>query len=73
MDIQNHCMSMKLAKLIVNAHRHNLLNSFCNNGMFMLNLATAYCYLKTKAKQKLKVIVAVACTGQCGVRTQSLT
>ena len=25
-------MSIKQAKLIVNAHEHNLLNSFCNNG-----------------------------------------
>ena len=26
-------MSIKQAKLILNAHRHNLLNSFCNNGI----------------------------------------
>ena len=32
MDNQNQCMSIKQAKLIVNAHKHNLLNSFCNNG-----------------------------------------
>ena len=33
MDNQNHCMSIKQARLIVNAHKHNLLiNSFCNNG-----------------------------------------
>ena len=32
MDNQIHCMSIKQAKLIVNAHKHNLLNSFCNNG-----------------------------------------
>ena len=32
MDNQNYCMSIKQAKLIVNAHKHNLLNSFCNNG-----------------------------------------
>ena len=32
MDNQKHCMSIKRAKLIVNAHKHNLLNSFCNNG-----------------------------------------
>ena len=25
-------MSIKQAKLIVNDHKHNLLNSFCNNG-----------------------------------------
>ena len=25
-------MSIKQARLIVNAHRHDLLNSFCNNG-----------------------------------------
>ena len=25
-------MSIKQAKLIVNAHKHNLLNSLCNNG-----------------------------------------
>ena len=31
MDNQNHCMSIKQAKLTVNAHKHNLLNSFCNN------------------------------------------
>ena len=27
MDNQKHCMSIKQAKLIVNAHKHNLLNS----------------------------------------------
>ena len=31
MDNQIHCMSIKQAKLIVNAHKHNLLNSFCNS------------------------------------------
>ena len=25
-------MSIKQARLIVNAHKHNLLNSFCNKG-----------------------------------------
>ena len=25
-------MSIKQAQLIVNVHKHNLLNSFCNNG-----------------------------------------
>ena len=28
------CMSIKQAKLVVNAHKHNLLNSFCNNWYF---------------------------------------
>ena len=32
MDNQNHCMSIKQAKHIVNAHKHNWLNSFCSNG-----------------------------------------
>ena len=37
MDNQNHCtMRIKQAKLIVNAHKHNLLNSFCNNGYVCL-------------------------------------
>ena len=31
MDNQIHFMSIKQAKLIVNAHKHKLLNSFCNN------------------------------------------
>ena len=31
MDNQNHRMSTKQTKLIVNAHKHNLLNSLCNN------------------------------------------
>ena len=31
MEKQNHYMSIKQAKLIVNAHKRNLLNSFCNN------------------------------------------
>ena len=36
MDNQNHCMSIKQARLIVNARKHNLLiNSFCNNGMYI--------------------------------------
>ena len=31
------CMSIKQARLIVNAHKHNLLiNSFCNNGYICL-------------------------------------
>ena len=34
MDNQNHCMSIKQARLIVNAHKHNLLiNSFCNESL----------------------------------------
>ena len=37
MDNQNHCMSIKQARLIVNANKHNLLiNSFCNNGYVCL-------------------------------------
>ena len=33
MDNQNHCMSIKQARLIVNAHKHNLLiNSFLHFG-----------------------------------------
>ena len=36
MDNQNHCMSIKQARLIVKAHKHNLLNSFCNNGYVCL-------------------------------------
>ena len=32
MGNQKHCMSIKQAKLKVNAHMHNLLNSFSNNG-----------------------------------------
>ena len=34
MDNRNHCMSVKQAKCIVNAHKHNSLNSFCNNWYF---------------------------------------
>ena len=35
--IKNHCMSIKQARLIVNAHKHNLLtHSFCNNGYVCL-------------------------------------
>ena len=30
MDNQNHCMSIELAKLMVNTHKHNLFNLFCN-------------------------------------------
>ena len=37
MDNQNHCMSIKQARVLVNAHKHNLLiNSFCNNGYVCL-------------------------------------
>ena len=32
MDNQKHCMSIKRGKLTANAHKHNLLNVFCNNG-----------------------------------------
>ena len=37
MENLNHCMSFEQAKLTVNAHKHNLLNSFCNNGCFVDN------------------------------------
>ena len=30
-------MSTKQAKLMANAHKHNLLNSFCNNGYVYVN------------------------------------
>ena len=39
MDNQIHFMSIKQAKLIVTAQKHNLLNPFCNNG---------YVYVKHK-------------------------
>ena len=45
MDNQNHCMSIQQAKLIVNAHKHNLLNSFCNNG---------YVYVKQHEQKSVK-------------------
>jgi len=35
MPNQNHCMNIKQARLIVNAHKHNLLNSFCYNGIYV--------------------------------------
>jgi len=36
MDNQNHYMSIKQARLIVNVHKHNLLiNSFCNEGLYV--------------------------------------
>ena len=31
MENQYHCMSIRQAKLILNALKHNLLNPFCNN------------------------------------------
>ena len=34
MENQYHCMNIKQAKLILNAHKHNILTSFCNNGYF---------------------------------------
>ena len=33
MDNQNHGMSIKQNKRVVNAHEHDLLNSFCYNGL----------------------------------------
>ena len=34
MENRDHCMSIKQAKLVrVNAHKHNLINWFCNNGL----------------------------------------
>ena len=38
-------MNIKQAKLAVNAHKHNLLNSFCNNG---------YVYVKQHENNKQK-------------------
>ena len=32
MENLNHCMNIEQAKLTVNAHKRNLLNSVCNNG-----------------------------------------
>ena len=40
MDNQNYCMSIKQSKLIVNAHKHNLLNSFCNKVYVYVNMKT---------------------------------
>ena len=37
MENQTRCMSIKQAKLIVNAHKHNLLIYFATTDMFMLN------------------------------------
>ena len=34
MDYQNHCMSIKQARFIVNAHKHNLLIHFATTGMY---------------------------------------
>ena len=34
MDNQNHGMSIKQARLIVNAHKHNLLIHFATTGMY---------------------------------------
>ena len=36
----NHCMSIKQAKLIVNAHKHNLLNSFLQQRVMLHNMKT---------------------------------
>ena len=40
MENQKHYMSIKQAKLIVNAHKHNLLNSFCNKVYVYVNMKT---------------------------------
>ena len=45
MDNQNHCMSIKQDMLTVNANKHNLQNSFCNNG-------NAFQTLKLQSRQK---------------------
>ena len=48
-------MSMKQAGLIVNAHKHNLLNSVCNNGYVCIYYMFIFMYVyidfdvKTKA------------------------
>ena len=39
-------MSIKQAKLVVNAHKHNLLYSFCNNG---------YVYVKQQENNNNKI------------------
>ena len=53
MDNQNHCMSIKQAKLIENDHKHNLLNSFRNNGyVYMLNnLKTTTTKISQKSRE----------------------
>ena len=45
MDNQNHCMSIKQTRLIVDANKHNLQNSFCNN-------ENAFQTLKLQSRQK---------------------
>ena len=52
MENQNHCMSIKQAKLIVNAHKHNLLKSFCSNGYFCVNMKTTEHLSKIKTDKQ---------------------
>ena len=54
MDNQNHCMSIKQARLIVNAHKHNLLNSFCKQRvcMFILNNMKTTTKINQKSRER---------------------
>ena len=62
MDNQNQCMGIKQAKLIVNAHKHNLLNSLCNNG---------YVYFKQQENNNNKKSVKNQGVGGGGVGGQT--
>ena len=58
MDNENHCMSIKQARLIVNAHKHNLLiNSFCNNRYVLNNIKQHKKFKKSIKNRKLFLYV----------------
>ena len=61
MDNQNHCMGIKQARLIVNAHKHNLLKSFCNKRvcMFILNNMKTTTKINQKSRERENALMPV--------------
>ena len=71
MDNQNHCMSIKQAELIVNAHKHNLLNSVCNNGCVYIKQHENNNKNQSKIKRERECSYASNCSVEFVIRWQN--
>ena len=60
---QHHCMSSKQAKLIVNAHKHNLqkIIHFATTGMFMLNNMKTTTKINQKSRETQRENAQMRC------------
>ena len=61
MDNQNHCMSIKQARFIVNTHKHNLLiNPLYNNGYVCLNNMKTTTKINQKSRKREGMLLCAA-------------